>query len=112
MNRHATTTEPATSLDFYDPPWFTAKTYRRFGRTRLKVYRSLGIRDTDAIYKPVQDFIDKGNFQLVRRGVFADATMIFDHGELSLYISKGSSSKLPGKLNLFRSQDVDDESAA
>lgn len=76
-----------TSLDVTKPCWLFARTCRLLNKAAVVVYRSTWLSDTDEIYAEVRSVLT-GRFGLALREEFADTSMVFGAGELSVYLEQ------------------------
>lgn len=77
-------------LQIHQPPWLHAKITRVLNETALVVYRSVLVQDGDPIYSGVAAYIRENKFELVRKGRFLDAKLMYGNGEVSLHVGVAS----------------------
>lgn len=67
------------------PSWLYARTHRFLGLTGLIVYRSVAVRPSDPIYRPVRQMLDNEPNRLLQQTSVQDKEMMFGQAELSMY---------------------------
>jgi hypothetical protein len=79
-------------LDVSKPGWLFATSCRLFNKTGMVIYRSVWMRETDPMYDTVRDFVKDLEVEVVYKGLFEDARMIFKEGEITIQLlqDKGS----------------------
>lgn len=68
------------------PNWLYARTHKFLGITGLIVYRSVAMRDDDALYWPVQQVVESDQSELISKEKVQDSEMMFGAAELSTYM--------------------------
>lgn len=76
-------TTPILSVEM--PSWLYARTHRFLGLTGLIVYRSVAVKTTDPIYRPVRRMLDTEPHSVLSRTEVEDKDMMFGLAELSMY---------------------------
>ena len=68
--------------------WLSYHLFDTADDVNLVVYRSIWLRDTDTMYKPVADIL-AGGYEILLREVRPDTDMMFGQGELTVYALRG-----------------------
>lgn len=67
------------------PSWLYARTHRFLGLTGLIVYRSVAVRESDRIYRPVRQMLDTEPHRMLQKTSVQDKDMMFGEAELAMY---------------------------
>jgi hypothetical protein len=78
-----------SKIQFDNTPYFQAHTFQDGERGCLWVYKSVAVRESDLLFKPVKDFLTTSASELLISGSVEDETMMFGEAEWSVYVIGG-----------------------
>jgi hypothetical protein len=86
-------------LDVSNPGWLFATSCRLINKTGLAVYKSVMTRETDPMYDEIREFVKDLKVEVVYKGLFKDARMIFNEGEVTISLLQDKDSDEPTEMD-------------